>query len=76
MKGYLGNEAATQETIRDGWMHSGDIAYYDEGMLNEKVFLHEIDCRTMAKDPKPGLEIGPVLGNSTKCICRNLEFFT
>ena len=43
MKGYLGNEAATQETIRGGWMHSGDIAYYDEGMLNEKVFLPEID---------------------------------
>ena len=43
MKGYLGNEAATQETIRGGWMHSGDIAYYDEGMLNEKVFPPEMD---------------------------------
>ena len=29
MKGYLGNEKATAETIRDGWLHSGDIAYYD-----------------------------------------------
>ena len=30
MKGYLGNEKATQETVKDGWLHSGDIAYYDE----------------------------------------------
>ncbi len=30
MKGYLDNEKATQETIQDGWLHSGDIAYYDE----------------------------------------------
>ena len=33
MKGYLNNEKATSETIREGnWLHSGDIAYYDESL--------------------------------------------
>ena len=31
MKGYLDNEKATIDTIKKGWLHSGDIAYYDEG---------------------------------------------
>ncbi|HOJ52387.1 MAG TPA: long-chain-fatty-acid--CoA ligase [Syntrophales bacterium] len=30
MKGYWQNEAATKETIRDGWLHTGDLAYRDE----------------------------------------------
>jgi len=31
MKGYLGNEEATRSTIKDGgWLHSGDIACYDD----------------------------------------------
>ncbi len=30
MKGYWKNEKATMETIRDGWLHTGDMGYMDE----------------------------------------------
>ncbi|XP_050068385.1 uncharacterized protein LOC126556880 [Anopheles maculipalpis] len=31
MKGYIGDEQATRSTIdADGWLHSGDVGYYDE----------------------------------------------
>ena len=30
MKGYWRNEAATAETIREGWLHTGDVAIEDE----------------------------------------------
>ena len=36
MKGYLKNEKATSEMIRDGWLHTGDIAIYDE---QERFFI-------------------------------------
>jgi long-chain acyl-CoA synthetase len=29
MKGYLGRPEATAQTLRDGWLHSGDLGYAD-----------------------------------------------
>ncbi|KAK2151138.1 hypothetical protein NP493_2671g00000 [Ridgeia piscesae] len=34
MKGYLGNEKATRETIKDGWLLTGDLGFADaDGQL-------------------------------------------
>ena len=30
MKGYWKNERATRETLRDGWLYTGDMGYMDE----------------------------------------------
>ncbi|MGR7025765.1 class I adenylate-forming enzyme family protein [Geodermatophilus sp. URMC 62] len=30
MSGYLGNPAATETTLRNGWLHTGDVGRFDE----------------------------------------------
>ncbi|XP_045478743.1 probable 4-coumarate--CoA ligase 1 [Harmonia axyridis] len=46
MMGYLNNEKATNETIdEDGWLHTGDIAYYDD----DKYFYIIDRCKELIK---------------------------
>ncbi|WP_308014962.1 class I adenylate-forming enzyme family protein [Nocardia coffeae] len=30
MRGYLGREEATAETVVEGWLHTGDVGYFDQ----------------------------------------------
>lgn len=38
MLGYLGNEKATKETLKDGWLHTGDI-----GKIDRDGYVYIID---------------------------------
>ncbi|WP_019413283.1 class I adenylate-forming enzyme family protein [Paenisporosarcina sp. TG20] len=38
MKGYWNNEKATSETLRDGWLHTGDL-----GWLDSEGYMHIVD---------------------------------
>lgn len=43
MKGYLGDEKGTADTLKDGWLHTGDLAYRDDdGFFFHTARLKEI----------------------------------
>ena len=35
MEGYFNNEKATTETLINGWIHTGDIGYYDKASVHQ-----------------------------------------
>jgi len=68
MKGYYKNEAATSETIKDGWLHTGDLGYLDEDNFlvvvgREKALLISEDGEKYSPE-----EIEEAIVNSSACI--------
>lgn len=52
-KGYYKNEAATRETIRDGWLHTGDVGEWVDGSLRIVDRLKDIMITAGGKNLSP-----------------------
>lgn len=68
MKGYYKNEAATSETIKNGWLYTGDLGYIDEDDFlvvvgREKALLISEDGEKYSPE-----EIEEAIVNSSACI--------
>ena len=68
MKGYYKNEAATIETIKDGWLFTGDLGYMDEDDFlvvvgREKALLISEDGEKYSPE-----EIEEAIVSSSACI--------
>jgi long-chain acyl-CoA synthetase len=40
MEGYWRNPEATADTIKNGWLHTGDMGYMDGSSAVEKISIH------------------------------------
>jgi len=82
MKGYYNNPGKTAETIKDGWLHTGDIGYFDRDNFlhisgriknlialgtGKKVFPEEVEA-VMGKSPyiKEILVAGRIAGGGIR----------
>ncbi|UCE94133.1 MAG: AMP-binding protein [Flavobacteriaceae bacterium] len=68
MKGYYKNESATKETIKNGWLHTGDLGFMDEDEFlvvvgREKALLISEDGEKYSPE-----EIEEAIVNSAECI--------
>lgn len=68
MKGYYKNKTATSETIKDGWLFTGDLGYLDEDEFlvvvgREKALLISEDGEKYSPE-----EIEEAIVNSSACI--------
>jgi fatty-acyl-CoA synthase len=75
MLGYFNDEALTAETIRDGWLHTGDLGYLSDGELfvcgriKDVVVIHGRKYHPQdlewAIDDLPGIRRGRVVAFGT-----------
>ena len=54
MKGYYQNEDATKETVKDGWLHTGDLGHFDgDGFLHISGRLKSVIVTPNGKNVYP-----------------------
>lgn len=83
---YFNKPEATKETVKDGWLHTGDIAYMDDedfiyivdrkkDMINrggENIYPREVE---MALEALPGIKDVAVIGIPDKALGEKVKAF-
>ena len=77
MKGYYKNEEATRETIKNGWLYTGDMGYLDEDgyiyivdrkkdlIISKGINIYPRDIEEVL-NKHPNIEISAVVGKKDK----------